>query len=197
VSFGQHLRRVTGQVARLLGGGATVTLRRRHSLISLKSVPSTLLLAGAHAEGATAVSLRATNLSGSIVPGLRLTIGGTQYEVGGSAEVRAVSNTLGAVPITTPLAVAAADGATVTVEPFRDYSVPVVYVQRREELADGTLVRGGGQDLIVPYDGASIAPRSDDAIVIGGIPGETVSVDPIQPGNVVAGWRLRRAGRAA
>lgn len=192
------LRRSLHGSIRAAGERATVTLRRRHSLLDPVEgePPTTLLLNGAHAQGATAVNLRpAGKLAGRLVPGLRLTIGGTQYEVDGEAEARA--NLLAAVPLAAPLEDAAADGAAVTVEAYRDFTFSALYSSRADRLADGTMVRAGDQSLLLAAEGAETTPRSDDVLLVDELPGEVVEVEPLQPGGTALGWRVRRGGRAA
>lgn len=194
---GLAMRRAVHGAIRSAGDRMTVTLRRRHSLLDpvAGKPPATLLLNGAHAQDAVAVNLKtAGKLAGRLVAGLRLTIGGEQYEVGG--QIVATGNALASVPIAPGLGAAAADGDAVLVEAFRDYTFTACSAALLEQLVDGS-VRGGQQDLLLAAEDAPTTPQSDDVLLLGGIPSDALEVVPYQPGDTVLAWRVKRGGRAA
>lgn len=194
------LKAMADRQVRYWGGGMTVTLRRQHSLLDpvAGAPPATLLLNGAHLLGTTTVNLRTSGTlagGGRFPPGLRLTIAGQQYTA--AADAVAASNLL-QVTITSGLLAGAADGVSVTVEPYRDYTFTAMSVLRREDESrvGGTSIVGGEQDLVLSAVSAPTTPRGGDLLVLGGLP-EEIELTPLQPGAVAIGWRARRGGRAA
>lgn len=176
------------------GSGGTVTLRRRHSLISAGKILDPVTLDGVHADGATSLTLKATRLSGTLLPLIRLTIAGQVVEVGN--EVRAATNKLTGVTITPGLAAERADGTAVAIEGHRDFTFRRMRGRQAAELSEeGTAT--GRQTVLLSTRGALTEPRSDDQLILGGLPEELEDVQPIQPGDVPWGWRLVRKGRAA
>ena len=192
---GLRTRRMVSRVVRHLGERQTVTLRRRHSLVDgSDGPPATLSLVGAHPAGATAVTLDASQLDGTLPPGLRLTIGGVLYTVAG--ETRAKSNALADVPLAAALAADAADNAVVTVEAYRDFTFHAQASRRGERFGDGT-DRAGAEALLLAADHAPAVPRADDLLIVAGEARALIAVDPIRPGGTTAGWRIQTEGRAA
>jgi hypothetical protein len=176
------------------GGGGTVTVRRRHSLISAGKILDPVTLDGVHAAGATTLTLKATRLSGILLPLIRLTIAGQVVEA--TNEVRAAGNKLAAVTITPGLTAERADGTVVAIEGHRDFTFRRMRGHQASELSEeGTST--GKQTVLLSTRGALTEPRSDDQLILGGLPEELEDVQAIQPGDVPWGWRLVRKGRAA
>lgn len=192
----RQFRRLIDRAVRRNGGPSKVTIRRRHSLVGPVAgrPPAELALVGVHPEGSTSLTLSASHLAGQIVPGIRLTLGGQTVET--TTETRAKTQQLTDVGITPALEGDVGAGATVTVEPYREYSFRAMASRRVEELEDGAFA-SGEQSLLLSASGAPTTPRRDDLLVLGDLPEEIRDVEPIQPGDTPWGWRVRRGGRAA
>jgi hypothetical protein len=182
------------QATRFYGRGGTVTLRRQHSLHSAGAVPATLTLDGIHAAGATSLTLEAARLSGDLVPGIRLTIAAQVVEV--TNGVKAAANKLAGVTVTPGLAAERADGTSVAVETYREYTFRRMRGRQAAQLTNEE-VATGKQTVLLSTRGALTSPRPDDALILGGLPEQLEDVETIQPGDVPWGWRCIRKGRAA
>lgn len=173
-----------GRVLRHLGDGATVVVRRRHSLKTQRQGKPTnaLLVNGAHSAGASTLSLRADLLDGTLPKGCKVTAGGTEYTATADA---VVSSGVLAVPVSPVLAGSLSDGAAATVTgPSADYTFTVM-----RGSIDGDVTDAGERQTrrvlhLVPV--GTIAPQAGDCVVDGGAEQRIADVKTFNPGGGAA-----------
>jgi len=190
VSFQARLKRSVARVARHFGDDRTVVVRKRCELFNPTTDDPLLTLAlnGAATAGDTSVNLDAASLSGSLRPGLTLTIAGdaTTYVV--TNEVRATGNALASVSILPVLAANAADDTAVTVAASVDYSFYSSFASIPDGLIDGTMIQRGDRKLVLSAEGVTYAPSNFDTLIVDGVGLNILYVNSISPGSGLTGW---------
>ena len=195
MSFALRARASVDRVARHFGDGATITLRRNHTLANGRTGAkiTALEVNGTVAIGGTSVNLDAAGLDpGGLLPvGITLTHDGNTYTVA-TANVRVNSSgVLSGVAITPALVSEATDGDAMTIATtYKDYTLTAA---RRHFFEDETTENITTKDwrFLVSAVGASVEFNTEtDAAIFDGQELNVVSVEPYEPGTVRAGLIL-------
>ena len=168
---------------------ATVTLRKRHSLKKQRTgAPiNALLVNGAHTAGASALSLRADLLTGTLPKGSVVTISGTGYTTQASAD--AVASGVLSLTVSPVLAGNLSDGTAATVTTtFVDYTLTA-----QAGSVDVTNTENGEvetrRQFFVAYS-ADVTPEPGDFLVIDSAQQRIADVQEVNAGGGITRWDL-------
>lgn len=157
------------------------------------SISGALVMAATATAGVSVLSLKATGITGKLITGDKITVGGSTHTV--TAPVTAASGVLVAIPVTPPLPVDVASGASATLEFIRD--VPVVAAiggYRASESQSGISV---GDVRMIVLAGAAAGlpepPKVGDAAFLPGRSSPTAvkAVSPIYAGASLVGYEIQ------
>jgi hypothetical protein len=132
-----------------------------------------LVVNGAHAAGATTLSIRAVKLRGSLFPGDTLTLAGVTYTVSTAGG----DNGQGVITagITPGLAAAASDGMPITAVTWAaETRIPTRLVDYGQALIDGKMVIAGDHKITFAAADLAFEPAEQDQLVLPN--GKTVTI---------------------
>lgn len=197
MSTATRFRRSATRLMRHFSDGATITLRRRHTLKSQRRGTPTVALVvnGAHLAGVSAISLRADLLEGILLAGGKFTIAGnaTVYTVQADAEATAAALSASISPV---LAANAADGAAVTLTlSYVDYTF--VGMRGRQDVENIDTGEASTRRLVhLAGENAPVTPRLTDFIVLDSDPQIIAAIHPVNTGGGVIRWECALGGAA-
>lgn len=177
--------------------GKSMFLRRVTMLDGPTSAPNPptitggLTVFGAVSAGASTITLRARSASGRLIAGDRFVLAGDTTIHTITAQVIAASNTFTPVPFSPPLTQPVADGAAAALFYAADVPITARVDGFAENLVDGTLVRVGDLNVMIPGAELMAAPQAVDKIVLDGVVKSIVTVTPVYAAAQVAFWRVQ------
>ncbi|PWC95456.1 hypothetical protein [Azospirillum sp. TSO5] len=195
MGFDRRVRARTASIARRRG--TTITLRRVTTLdgpgpAAINPPNAAVLTVAANAvAGATSIALRARSLSGRLIPGDRFTVpsDATIYTV--AAQAIAVNAQIGAAQFTPPLVADVAAGVSAHMIYAADKAVAARVEGFPERLIDGTLIRVGDLQVLIPGSELDEPPRLTDRLILDGIEKSIVTVTPVYAASQIAYWRIQ------
>jgi hypothetical protein len=155
------------------------------------TITGTLAVVGSVSSGAASITLRAKSASGRLIAGDRFVLAGDPTIYTATTQVIAASNTFTTVSFSPPLTQPSADGAAATLFYAADVPITARVDGFAENLVDGTLVRVGDLNVMIPGADLTVAPQAVDKIVLDSTVKSIVTVTPVYAAAQIAFWRVR------
>ena len=174
--------------------GKTITYRRVNNLVGPNPAvnpPSTgsLQASAAAIIGATTISLTAPSVSGRLIVGDMLCIGGNDYTI--TAQSIASGNVFTNVAITPPLLTNVSINDPVNATFVADMQIQARISGYSDNVIAGTLVQMGDLQLIVPATQLSFTPAITDKLIVDGIQKSIITVAPQFAASKPGSWRIQ------
>jgi hypothetical protein len=185
------------RVVQRFGGGATVTIRRHHTLVnrSTGDAVSKLALDGAVTAGDSTLSLKKQHLVGDLPIGITFKLAGDATTYTTTNAVKAESSALADVTFSPVAAANAATEIPVLLQTeYADYSFLASSKRFRREEVDGSTVQTGDRQIALSALAEPVAIDDQDQVIFNGKLYAVVGVDLHTHGSTNTGTTLHVRG---